>query len=140
MINNQDNTPHEDELLYTPKKNWHVRKKWNDGKRARNAIKSWYISNNEEIELSPNGIPILIWPYKENTGEYTYKFTSVYFYNNIEKKWFHKYRHRNGQTDGLNIYGYWHNNTFITGKSSREGMREKARWWQQAEEYLENTG
>lgn len=121
-----------DDLIYSPKRNWHVRKKWNESKRARHAVKGWYIRNNENIVYTDNGIPVLLGNFYDfKTKAYVEQDIYIYFYNDIERKWLRKYRHRNDKGGR----GYWTTNTFVTGKSSREGMREKARWWQEANEY-----
>ena len=116
-------------LSFNPKENWHDRKKWNDFKKPRSKVKSWYIRSEEELTYSENGAPVLTYPSKID-DEWIYSSFTYYRVDDIERKWFRKLRYHNGAGGR----GWYTNANFVTGKSSRMGMKEKARWWKLAQE------
>lgn len=118
------------DLIYSPKQNWHSHKKWSKGIHTRRVINHWWFRSSETIEIDADGTPILTYPTKEN-GEWVYESIAIRSAANIEKQWLRKYRYHNDDPSG-----YW-SNGFVIGKSSRRGMKEKARWWQEASEYFE---
>lgn len=119
-------------LSFNPKRNWHDRKKWNEFKRPRNVVKRWYIRPQEELTYNKNGAPVLTYPCidPENNNQWTYSSFTVYRGDDIERKWFRKHRHHNDKGGR----GWYTLANFVTGKSSRMGMKEKAKWWEWAQE------
>jgi hypothetical protein len=123
----------ETDLIYSPKQNWHDRKKWNDGIHTRRSIVKW-IRQDEEFTLDKNGTPYLTYPcVSRESGEpqWVYDTVPIRSAANIEKRWLRGYRYRNDDPSG-----YWCG-PVMAGKSSRRGMKEKAKWWQEAFEYFE---
>ena len=124
----------EEDLIYSPKKNWHDKKKWNDGIHTRRSVVKW-IRTDEELTLDKNGTPYLTYPCViREDGELRWIYNTVPIRSaaNIEKRWFRKLRYRNGVASiGSSILKR-------VGKSSRRGMKERAALWNEVSEYLNN--
>lgn len=128
----------EEDLIYSPKKNWHDKKKWNEGIHTRRSVVRW-VSNDEDLTYTETGTPLLTYPcirYENGERQWIYDTVPIRSAANIEKHWFKKLRYRNG---GTRITS----STLIPfGKSSRNGMKEKAQWWEEVGKYLneKNSG
>ena len=121
-------------LSFKPKTNWHDLKKWAKGIHTRRVINHWYIRSNEEIEIDKNGTPILTYPTQEH-GVWIYESVPIRYSANIEKHWLKRYRYHNDDP-----WGYFMTVRYYpAGKSSRRGMKEKAQWWNQVDEYLDEN-
>lgn len=120
------------DLIYSPKRNWHYRKQWGKGIHPRRVTNHWSLLRTEQIMVNDKGIPELTYAYwKPEEQSYDYETIAIRSGANIEKRWLRGYRYRNDDPSG-----YWCG-PVIAGKSSRRGMKEKARWWQEAYSYLQ---
>lgn len=100
-----------------------IREKWMDTRRARHQL-WWWCLRNPDHWISRNGIPCSInWRDEDRIR---------YFPNGFSHKASRKQDRRyNGTVE-------WGDDAFakpnVEGKSSRKSMREKKRWWIEAEE------
>lgn len=127
-----------DGVDFVVKKNHHVYEKWNDFRRIRNKwIYGLWGRVSNRIAWTENGVPYWNYPPRIDryTGEMEYDDQELIVQQINNPRWAKRYRSRNGSVEWGYVKDAWAK-PHVEGKSSRKSMRNKTKWWVEANEYL----